>query len=352
MSSPLSPLDGRYQEEVEPLRAFFTEEAFTRARILVEVSYFIALSQEKEVRELPSLSSRQIQSLWNLVEAFNGKEFQKIKKNEKKTRHDVKAIEYYLAEKVKKIPGLKKAASFIHFGLTSEDINNIAYGLLMSRAIKRVLLPSLKALAADLTKLAKSGKSLRLLSLTHGQPATPTTLEKAMLVFVDRLRRQELCLSHFKMSGKFSGAVGNFSAHKAAYPNVNWEKLSKKFIQQFGLDPLFQTTQINPHDDFAELSHIFCRIDTILLNLAQDIWLYISRGIFRQKTKSSEVGSSTMPHKVNPIDFENAEGNLGLASALFTHFAEKLPLSRLQRDLSDSTVQRNLGIAFGYHLLA
>lgn len=352
MISSLSPLDGRYREEADPLRAFFTEEALVRARILVEVSYFIALSQEKEIRELPPFSPRQLQSLWGLVEAFNEKEFRKIKAIEKKTKHDLKAVEYYLREKIGKIPGLKKTVSFIHFGLTSEDINNLAYGLLINKAMKKVLLPTLKTLIADLTKLSKSGKNVRLLSLTHGQPATPTTMEDAMLVFVDRLKKQEVHLSHFKMSGKFSGAVGNFSAHKAAYPSVQWERLSKKFIQTFGLNPLSHTTQINPHDDLAELSHMFCRIDTILLNFAQDMWLYVSRGIFRQKILTSEVGSSTMPHKVNPIDFENAEGNLGLARALFVHFAEKLPVSRLQRDLSDSTVQRNIGVAFGHHLLA
>jgi adenylosuccinate lyase len=286
------------------------------------------------------------------VDRFNEKEAEKIKAIEKKTNHDVKAIEYYLKEKIERVAGLKMRTEFIHFGLTSEDINNLAYGVLIHDALKRVIRPEMTALIAVLRTIANANKKRRMLSLTHGQPATPTTLGKELMVFVDRLERQRQQLMAFKMQGKFGGAVGTYSAHTSAYPDINWILFGRKFIKSLGLTPLENTTQINPHDDLAELSHNLVRINTILLDLSRDVWMYISRGIFTQKVIKGEVGSSTMPHKVNPIDFENAEGNLGLSSALFSHFAEKLPISRLQRDLSDSTVQRNIGVAFGYHLLA
>jgi adenylosuccinate lyase len=244
------------------------------------------------------------------------------------------------------------ALPLFHFSLTSEDVNNLAYGILVHEALVAVLLPELQQLTKTLATLADSTKTKRMLSLTHGQPATPTTLGKEMQVFVDRLDRQIEQLEGFKMQGKFGGAVGNYFAHSSAYPDVDWQALGKKFVTSLKLDPLKSSTQINPHDDIAELSHLFVRINTILLDLSRDVWMYISRGVFKQRVIAGEVGSSTMPHKVNPIDFENAEGNLGLSSALFEHFAAKLPVSRLQRDLSDSTVQRNIGVAFGYHLLS
>jgi adenylosuccinate lyase len=349
---PLSPLDGRYALQTDALRPFFTEEALMRARVEVEVKYFIALSQLDGVRELKKINSAQERALYALFEKFNASAMRSIKDFEKVTKHDVKAVEYYLKEKVFRISGLKLSLEFIHFGLTSEDVNNLAYGILISSALKQVIVPSLQKTLKDLTRLGNANKNVRMLSLTHGQPATPTTLGKEMLVFAARLGRQIDQLRAFKMQGKLGGAVGNFSAHKAAYPDVAWEKFRNAFVRALGLIPLQYTTQINPHDDLAELSHTLCRINTIMTDFSRDVWMYISRGIFGQLVVKGEVGSSAMPHKVNPIDFENAEGNLGLSSALFSHFAEKLPISRLQRDLSDSTVQRNIGVAFGYHLLA
>lgn len=348
---PLSPLDGRYAKSVDALRPFFSEEGLMKARVEVEVWYFIALSDLSGVKEL-KISKQQAKALTALYEEFDDAAYKQIKKQEEVTKHDVKAVEYWIREKAAGIPGLKHSLEFIHFGLTSEDVNNLAYGLCIHRALEKVLRDSFCGLQADLTALADANTTVRMLSLTHGQPATPTTLGKELMVFVSRVHRQCDALSKFKMHGKLGGAVGNFSAHKAAYPAVDWEKFRASFVKNLGLIPLEYTTQINPHDDLAELSHLLSRINTILIGLCRDMWMYISRGIFLQKVVKTEVGSSAMPHKVNPIDFENAEGNFGLSNALFSHFAEKLPISRLQRDLSDSTVQRNIGIAFGYHFLA
>jgi adenylosuccinate lyase len=352
MEGALSPLDGRYASTVEPLRGFFSEEALMRARVTVEVRYFLALAREPGVRELPKVNARDTRELLRIAEKFSAQDAKRIKDIESVTRHDVKAVEYFLREQFKKIASLRRSGEFLHFGLTSEDVNNLAYGLLIHAALKQVLLPALKGLHGSLAKFGRSALKVPMLSLTHGQPATPTTVGKEFLVFADRLDRQIAQLRAFKMQGKLGGAVGNFAAHKAAYPHVHWERFRAQFVKGLGLTPLTHTTQINPHDDIAELSHLFHRIDTILLDLCRDAWLYVSRGVFTQKVVAGEVGSSTMPHKVNPIDFENAEGNLGIANALFDHFASKLPISRLQRDLSDSTVQRNLGVAFGYHFLA
>ncbi len=352
MLHALSPLDGRYEREVEVLRGYFSEEALIRARVLIEVSYFVALGQESKVPELPPMNPKQIEALWKIVQEFDAEDAQAIKDIEKTTKHDVKAVEYFLKKKIEKINGLADHTEFIHFALTSEDVNNLAYGVLIADALRLVLIPSVQSLAKEFRTLAKSTAKVQMLSLTHGQPATPTTLGKEMEVFAARIDRQLKQFKHWTMQGKLGGAVGNFSAHRAAYPQVNWEAFRKKFVSSLGLDPLDVSTQINPHDDIAELSHLFIRINTILLDFSRDAWLYISRGVFGQKVVAGEVGSSTMPHKVNPIDFENAEGNLGLSNALFAHFAEKLPISRLQRDLSDSTVQRSIGTAFGYHLLA
>lgn len=349
---PLSPLDGRYASKVSALRPFFTEEALMRARIFIEISYFAALADEKGIPELKALSAREKNAMQALVDEFDDKEAQKIRDIEKTTNHDVKAVEYYLQKELQRIIGAKFKNEFLHFALTSEDVNNLAYGVLISDAIRKVLRPELQAVITAIRAHATAHMKRRMLSLTHGQPATPTTLGKEMMVFVERLERQRDALVDFRMCGKFGGAVGNYTAHRSAYPDLNWEAFGRKFIKSLKLDPLAFTTQINPHDDIAELSHLFVRINTILLDLSRDMWSYISRGVFRQRVISGEVGSSTMPHKVNPIDFENAEGNLGLSTALVNHFAEKLPVSRLQRDLSDSTVQRNIGVAFGYHFLA
>jgi adenylosuccinate lyase len=275
-----------------------------------------------------------------------------VKDIERITKHDVKAVEYFLKEKVGKMRGLKANAEFVHFGLTSEDVNNLAYGILIQRALREVILPALTVLERQIARMARQMESVPMLSLTHGQPATPTTVGKELFVFATRLDRQLAQLRTFRMQGKLGGAVGNFFAHRIAYPDVKWTAFRSRFVRALKLDPLAYTTQINPHDDLAELSHIFSRIDTILIGFSRDLWMYVSRGVFKQKVVAGEVGSSAMPHKVNPIDFENAEGNFGVANALFSHFAEKLPISRLQRDLSDSTVQRNIGSAFGYHLLA
>ncbi|ALM09461.1 MAG TPA: adenylosuccinate lyase [Candidatus Peribacter riflensis] len=347
----LSPLDGRYRKKTEALRPFFSEEALMHARVEVEIRYVLALAAEKGVRELPRLKAGKVKALLQIIERFSPKDAAAIQEIERKTNHDVKAVEYFLRGKFERI-GLKAALPFLHFALTSEDVNNLAYGILLHRALETVVLPRLKVLHRTLAAMARRWRTLPLLSLTHGQPATPTTVGSEMAVFADRLERQLLELRAFRMQGKFGGAVGNYAAHRIAYPDVRWETFGQRFVRSLGLHPLVHTTQINPHDDLAELSHTVSRINTILLDFSRDTWLYISRGVFKQKVIAGEVGSSTMPHKVNPIDFENAEGNLGLSTALFSHFAEKLPVSRLQRDLSDSTVQRNIGVAFGYHLLA
>jgi adenylosuccinate lyase len=349
---PLSPLDGRYQKKVAVLGDYCSEEALMKARTEVEILYFIALSDEKKVQELKKISGADRQRLMRIIDRFEPKDFTVISQFERRTNHDVKAVEYFLRKKFQSMPSLRKQLSFIHFGLTSEDVNNLAYGILINRALKNVLRPELKSILTIFGSMGRRWGKTPLLSLTHGQPATPTTVGKECLVFMERLSRQYEKLYAFSMHGKFGGAVGNFSAHKAAYPDVNWEIFGRKFVRSLGLTPLRYTTQINPHDDLAELSHIFIRINTILTDASRDMWSYISRGIFTQKKIAGEVGSSTMPHKMNPIDFENAEGNLGVSSALFNHFAEKLPISRLQRDLSDSTVQRNIGVAFGHHYLA
>lgn len=352
MLTALSPLDGRYASKTEALVPFFSEAALIRARLEVEVRYFIALGDEKGITGLPALSTTKQNALMKIVEDFDDREAAKVKAIEKTTNHDVKAVEYYLRKKVKTIAGLQKHTEYVHFGLTSEDVNNLAYGILVMEALKNVTLPELKATHATLSKNAKKWADVRMLSLTHGQPATPTTIGKECAVFADRLQRQITVLQSFRMQGKFGGAVGTYAAHRAAYPDVRWESFGKRFIKSLGLEPLTNTTQINPHDDYAELSHLMSRINTILLDLSRDMWTYISRGVFKQKVIAGEVGSSTMPHKVNPIDFENAEGNFGLSTALFLHFGEKLPISRLQRDLSDSTVQRSIGSAFGYHSIS
>ncbi len=351
-NATLSPLDGRYRGQLELLLPYFSEEALMRARVEVELLYFLALGAEKGIADLPPMNQKQRAEVLAILQNFSAKDYERIKTLEKTTRHDVKAVEYFIKEKIDALPGLKAHREFVHFCLTSEDVNNLSYGLLLQTALKEVLVPELKDLHRAVASLGKRWMKVRLLSLTHGQPATPTLMGKEMLVFADRLERQIAQLKMFKMQGKFGGAVGNYSAHRAAYPKVQWERFGHAFVRSLGLSPLKNTTQINPHDDLAELSHLFSRINVIGVDFARDMWQYVSRGVLKQKVVATEVGSSAMPHKVNPIDFENAEGNLGLSTAIFSHFAEKLPISRLQRDLSDSTVQRNLGVAFGHHFLA
>ncbi len=348
----LSPLDGRYKEKVEELLQFLSEEALMRYRLYIEIEYLIALSKDKKVKELPPFTQKQIKDLYAILDDFSEDDVDEIRSIEKETNHDVKAIEYFLRKKLTKKWGKKAPLSFIHFALTSEDVNNLSYSLMVQDTIEEVMFGALLDLTEEIEMFAENTIDLPLLSLTHGQPATPTTLGKEMYVFVERLNDQIINLFAFRMHGKFGGAVGNYSAHFAAYPTLDWHAFGKKFIESLELHPRQYSTQINPHDDLAELSHLMVRINTIFISFARDIWTYISRSVLTQKVVATETGSSTMPHKVNPIDFENAEGNLGLSNALFTHFAEKLPISRLQRDLTDSTVQRSIGSAFGYQLIA
>ncbi|PIP65734.1 adenylosuccinate lyase [Candidatus Peregrinibacteria bacterium CG10_big_fil_rev_8_21_14_0_10_49_16] len=370
----LSPLDGRYKEQTKELRRYFSEFALMQSRARVEVAYLIALAEEEDVQGLSPFSLEEQRELCRVYEEFSEADAERIKEIEKTIRHDGKAVELFLCEKYEGLPCMKDKLSFIHFGLTSEDVTNCAYGILINQSLREIVIPTLENFLC-LQNKAQQWKEVKLLSLTHGQPATPTTVGKEMLVYVERLERQLRQLQQFRMQGKFGGAVGNFAAHRIAYPplpspplpaprslgvvgregsreGVDWPEFGRKFVESLGLIPLRYTTQINPHDDLAELSHMLQRINTILIDFSRDMWMYISRGVFCQKLVEGEVGSSTMPHKVNPIDFENAEGNLGLSNALFQHFAEKLPVSRMQRDLSDSTVQRSIGSAFGYHALA
>lgn len=347
----LSPLDGRYSSKVQPLSAYFSEYALNAYRLYVEIEFFIALSEEPKIREFPRLSAKNQQMLRSIVDKFSAKEAASVKKIESKTNHDVKAIEYYLKQKLSRTP-LKKYSEFVHFACTSEDINNLAYALMIRDALKDEYLPALTQLEREIRKLAKRWKSVPLLAKTHGQPASPTTVGKEFLVFSHRLDRQVQALKRQEILAKINGATGNYNAHASAYPDVNWIAFSRRFLKKLKLTPNLITTQIEQHDYMAEIFHTISRINTIVLDFDRDMWLYISHNVFKQKSVKGEVGSSTMPHKVNPIDFENSEGNIGLANALLGHMAEKLMVSRLQRDLSDSTVQRNIGTAFGYGLLA
>lgn len=347
----ISPLDGRYYNKVKELSEFFSETALVKYRLKVEVEYFIALGAEAKISEVRALSASEQNELRSFYLNFNEAEALKVKKIEQTTNHDVKAAEYYLKEKLSKIKSLSGNVEFVHFALTSEDVNNLAYSLMFKDGLT-VYQNQLKKLLAELKVLAITHKKIALLSLTHGQPATPTTLGKELAVFYHRLNEQAKSLGNHKLSGKFSGAVGNWNAHQVAYPKVDWLNFSQKFVEGLGLvfNPL--TTQIESHDGLAIMCHKLIRINNVIKNLDQDMWLYISREIFKLKKIAGEIGSSTMPHKVNPIDFENSEGNLGLANAILEHLASKLPISRLQRDLSDSTVIRNQGAALAYSLLA
>ncbi len=343
----ISPLDGRYNKAVEELTEYFSEPALMYYRIKVEIEYLIALGDEKGIKELPAFSKTEQVKLRNIYKNFNSSAAQKVKDIEEITNHDVKAVEYYLQGRLK-----KSLHPWIHFALTSEDVNNLSYSLMWQDGLNQVYLPALKTVNKELKKLARKYKNVSMLALTHGQPATPTSLGKEFAVFAGRLQRQLQHIKSHRLLGKLSGATGTWAAHVTAYPNINWINFSKRFVKSLGLEPNLITTQIESNDSLAESYHNLIRVNTILLDFCRDIWLYISRGVFGQKTKIGEVGSSTMPHKVNPIQFENAEGNLGIASAYLSHLAQTLPVSRMQRDLSGSTIIRNQGVPLAHSLLA
>jgi adenylosuccinate lyase len=348
----LSPLDGRYAAKVDALRPIFSEFGLIRARVQVEIEWLKALADEPGVVELAPLSEVARQRLDSLVDAFDVKAAKRVKEIERTTNHDVKAVEYYIKERLHDDAELAPALEFVHFACTSEDINNLAYALMLGDARQDVLLPALDKLVTALRELAQAHAALPMLSRTHGQTASPTTVGKEIANVVARLKRQRLQLAGVSLAGKINGAVGNYNAHVVAYPEVDWPALAKRFVESLGLEFNAYTTQIEPHDGIAELCDAQRRINTIAIDLCRDVWGYISLGYFKQAVKAGEVGSSTMPHKVNPIDFENAEGNFGLSSALLDHFATKLPISRFQRDLTDSTVLRALGVGFGHALVA
>lgn len=348
----LSPLDGRYAAKVDALRPIFSEYGLIRARIRVEVEWLLALAAEPGITELAPFAPAQVHKLRALAEQFSVEQAARVKQIERTTNHDVKAVEYFIKEQLADDPALGPALEFVHFACTSEDINNLSYGLMLSQARREVLLPALQGIAASLRALAHAQAEQPMLARTHGQTASPTTLGKEMANVVARLERQIRQIAGVELTAKINGAVGNYNAHVVSYPDVDWPAFAQRFVQGLGLVFNPYTTQIEPHDSLAELGDASRRANTILIDLARDIWGYISLGYFRQRVKEGEVGSSTMPHKVNPIDFENAEGNFGVANALFEHFSAKLPISRWQRDLTDSTVLRGLGIAFGHTLVA
>ncbi|HEX3897485.1 MAG TPA: adenylosuccinate lyase [Rudaea sp.] len=348
----LSPLDGRYAAKVEALRPIFSEYGLMHRRVLVEVRWLIALGEQKAIEEVAPFSADSRTFLTTMAERFSLQDAERVKAIEATTNHDVKAIEYFIKEKIGDRAELANAKEFVHFACTSEDINNLSYSLMLRDARDSVLLPALDTTIATLKTMAHALADQPMLSRTHGQTASPTTVGKEIANVVARLRRQRDQIANVQLLGKINGAVGNYNAHAAAYPDVDWKSLSRHFVESLGLAWNEYTTQIEPHDCIAEQCDAMRRANTVLIDLCRDIWGYISLGYFRQQLKAGEVGSSTMPHKVNPIDFENAEGNLGVANALLMHFAEKLPLSRWQRDLTDSTVLRALGTAFGHTQIA
>lgn len=347
----LSPLDGRYGSKVADLRPIFSEFGLIRYRVLVEIRWLQALSQEAAIPEVPPFDATAESFLESIVSEFSEKDAARVKAIEAVTNHDVKAVEYFLKETFQGT-ALQAVAEFIHFACTSEDINNLAHALMLRESRQQVMLPAMKKIVAAIAQLADQHAHQPMLARTHGQNASPTTLGKEMANVVHRLQRQLNSVMQTPIFGKINGAVGNFNAHLCAYPEVDWPLLSCHFVTNLGLSYQHLTTQIEPHDGMAELFQALTRFNTVLLDFDRDVWTYISLGYFRQKTQVGEVGSSTMPHKVNPIDFENSEGNLGLANAVLHHLATKLPISRLQRDLTDSTVLRNMGVGFGYSLLA
>ncbi|MDC1318923.1 adenylosuccinate lyase [Candidatus Thioglobus sp.] len=347
----ISPIDGRYSDKTSPLKAIFSEFGLIKYRLLVEVRWLEAMSNNPHISEVPKFSPQSNAALLAIADNFTLEDAKSIKEIERTTNHDVKAVEYFLKEKVSSIPELQKVSEFIHFACTSEDINNLSHALMLENG-RLVLLEEMNATLSLITKLAKDNAEVAMLSRTHGQTASPTTLGKEMANFSYRLSRQIDQFSAVQIMGKFNGAVGNFNAHVSAYPEIDWQNVSKDFIEKLGINFAPYSSQIESHDYIAEYFHALNRFNTILIDFCRDIWGYISLGYFTQKTIEGEIGSSTMPHKVNPIDFENAEGNLGLAIAVGDHFATKLPISRWQRDLTDSTVLRNLGVSCAHSLIS
>ncbi|MHB8535966.1 MAG: adenylosuccinate lyase [Sulfuricaulis sp.] len=348
----LSPLDGRYESKTALLRPLFSEHGLIHRRVVVEIRWLLTLAAQEQIGEVPGFSPAAKKLLDGIIENFSASDAQRVKQIEATTNHDVKAIEYFLKEKTRGNSEIARCAEFIHFACTSEDINNLAYALMLKESRDTVLLPRMDKLIAAVTDLAVRHADQPMLARTHGQAASPTTLGKEMANFGYRLKHARQQAAAVPILGKINGAVGNYNAHLAAYPEIDWPAVARSFVEGLGLHWNPYTTQIEPHDYIAELLDALARFNTILTGFNRDVWGYISLGYFKQKIVKGEVGSSTMPHKVNPIDFENSEGNLGLANALFRHLAEKLPVSRFQRDLTDSTVLRNLGVGFGYMLLA
>ena len=353
VSEPLkaiSPLDGRYFKSTESLSEYFSEHALIRYRTKVEIEYLISLSLENGIPELKPFSKKDQQKLRRIYNSFSLEDSKRVKAIEIATNHDVKAVEYFIREKLEKL-NKKRIFPWIHFALTSEDVNNLSYSLMWQEAFKNEFLPTLNDVIKKLKTISKQFSKTPMLALTHGQSATPTTFGKEISVFIHRLNRQHTYMKGHTLLGKFGGATGTWAAHSLAYPKVNWLHFTKKFVTSLGLEANLVTTQIEPHDSVIESYHSIIRTDNILIDLCRDIWSYVSRGILKQKKVPGEVGSSTMPHKINPIQFENAEGNLGLANAMLGHLSNKLPISRMQRDLTDSTTLRNQGIAMGYSYL-
>lgn len=348
----VSPIDGRYADKTQSLRPLYSEYGLIYHRVLVEVRWLQALANCPEIVEVPVFSEAANTLLNNIVSDFNPAKAQQIKNIEKTTNHDVKAVEYFLKDQVADNFELNSVSEFIHFACTSEDINNLSHALMLKTGLAEVMLPAYEQVLEMIEALSATHAGLAMMSRTHGQPASPTTLGKEMANVAYRIRRQLKQIEQVEILGKINGAVGNYNAHLSAYPDIDWDDFSERFVHSLGLDWNPYTTQIEPHDYIAELFDAFARLNTILIDFSRDIWSYISIGYFRQRTIAGEVGSSTMPHKVNPIDFENAEGNLGIANAMLNHLAQKLPISRWQRDLTDSTVLRNLGSGFGHILIA
>lgn len=347
----ISPLDGRYHQSVENLRAITSEFGLIKYRVIVEIKWFIHLSKNKKIKELPELTIKENRYLIDLIDKFNVSDAKRIKTIESKTNHDVKAVEYFLKEKFKKFKNLEKHSEFIHFACTSEDINNLSYALMMKDA-QDITKLSIATIKKKIQFLAKKYSKFSMISRTHGQNASPTTMGKEFATFFHRLEKVANELNHHKMTGKINGAVGNYNAHHVAYPDINWEKVAMDFVKNLKLDFTSHTTQVEPKDSIALLLGDYVKLNNIFIDLSRDIWGYISLGYFKQKLKDGEVGSSTMPHKVNPIDFENAEGNFGMANANLTHISNTVTISRWQRDLTDSTVMRNIGTCFGYMNIA
>lgn len=348
----VSPIDGRYASKTEPLRHTFSEFGLIKSRVKVEIEWLLFMANEPQIPEVAPLSESATQSLRDIIHNFSLENAERVKELERTTRHDVKAVEYFLKEQVEKHDELSAVSEFLHFACTSEDVNNLAYGLMLREAIATTVEPTMTDVVSRLREMAHEYADVPMLARTHGQPASPTTIGKELANWVYRLERQQQQFKAVKVLGKFNGAVGNYNAHIAAYPDIDWPATSKQFVESLGLTFNPYTTQIEPHDFIAEQFDAMARFNTVLLDLNRDMWTYIMMGYFKQPAIKGEIGSSTMPHKVNPIDFENSEGNLGLANAFFAHFAAKLPTSRLQRDLTDSTVMRNIGVGMAYSMIA